>query len=486
MAGRPSLNETCSLILPAPLAERLLAHLFSGDGDEHGAVLAAGIARGTRGIRLLGRELFLAQDGKEYVQGERGYRMLTGGFVTEKIVHCRNEGLCYLAIHNHAGNDAVRFSSADLASHERGYPALLKIARGQPVGALVFARNAAAGDIWLSASRRLPLAETRIVGPSIRRLFPAPPPRPRGCDAKYDRQARLFGDAGQHLLAGTKVGVIGAGGGGSLLVEYLALLGVGHIVMTDPDRIKLPNLPRNVGATRWDARTLLTAEGRPPWLRRLGECIAARKVYVARRVACRANHRITIEAIPGDITLPDVAARFVDCDYLFLAADTNLARLVFNAIVHQYLIPGFQVGAKVPVDKVTGVVGDIFAVCRPVLPSSGCLLCNGLISPEGLQREAATPEERTAQRYVDDVDVIAPSVITLNATAASQAANDFLFAMTGLTRPDAPLDYMYFNPRCRAVRWETPRKDPVCEDCGVISDSRFARGDASSLPTRER
>ena len=99
LAGRRFLDR---LPGPAPLADRLLAQLFPGDGDEHGAMLAAGIARSPRGIRLLGRELFLARDGKEYVPGERGYRMLAGAFVTEKILHCRNEKLCYLATHTTA------------------------------------------------------------------------------------------------------------------------------------------------------------------------------------------------------------------------------------------------------------------------------------------------------------------------------------------------------------------------------------------------
>jgi hypothetical protein len=190
-----------------------------------------------------------------------------------------------------------------------------------------------------------------------------------------------------------------------------------------------------------------------------------------------------IDPIFGDITHDDVAAKFIDCDYLFLAADTNQARLVFNAIVHQYLIPGFQVGAKVPVDKATGVVKEVFTVCRPILPSSGCLWCNGLISSEGLQREAATAKEQGAQRYVEDPEVVAPSVITLNATAASQAANDFLFAHTGLAHPDTSLDYMYFSPRRRVVRFDTPRKDPACGECGIMSHSRFARGVGASLPT---
>ena len=43
--------------------------------------------------------------------------------------------------------------------------------------------------------------------------------------------------------------------------------------------------------------------------------------------------------------------------------------------------------------------------------------------------------------YVDEKSIVAPSVITLNAVGASQAANYFLFYMTGLTSPDASRGY---------------------------------------------
>jgi hypothetical protein len=130
----------------------------------------------------------------------------------------------------------------------------------------------------------------------------------------------------------------------------------------------------------------------------------------------------------GDVTYPAVAQGFVGCDYLFLAADTMQARQVFNAIVHQYLVPGVQMGSKVLSDQVTGDPSQVFGVVRPINPVSGCLCCCGLISPSTLQEEAQTDEERRAQQYVDDPDVMAPSVITLNAVAAAHAANDFLFA----------------------------------------------------------
>ena len=57
-----------------PLFKRLMAHLFHGDNDEHGAVITAGVSRSPRRIDLLAREVILAEDGVDYVPGRTGYR----------------------------------------------------------------------------------------------------------------------------------------------------------------------------------------------------------------------------------------------------------------------------------------------------------------------------------------------------------------------------------------------------------------------------
>ena len=40
-------------------------------------------------------------------------------------------------------------------------------------------------------------------------------------------------------------------------------------------------------------------------------------------------------------------------------------RLLFNAVVHQYLIPGVQLGSKVLVKQETGEVLDAYGVSQP-------------------------------------------------------------------------------------------------------------------------
>jgi ThiF family len=475
---------TWTLVLPEELYDRLHRHLFPGDGEEHGAVITAGIAETSRGSRLLARELIPAREGIDYVPGTRGHRMLTTDFIRRQVLDCRDRRLAYLAVHNHGGTTAVAFSRTDLESHERGYPALRDLTRGQPIGGMVFAEEAVAGDLWLPDGSRTDLVGARVVGRRLQFLHPSPPPSPPGADLAYDRQARLFGDRGQALLATLKVGVIGAGGAGSLLLQWLAHLGIGHLVAVDPEQLETPNLPRVVGATPWDAHPWLTDPARPAWVRRLGRRLATPKVRIAHRVARTPNTTGTFEPILGNIIDDLVARRLVDCDYLFLAADTMQARAVFNALVCQYLIPGMQVGAKVPVDQATGDVGAVFVVARPVTPDHGCLWCNGLIDPTRLREEGLSPAERDAQRYVDDQAVVAPSVITLNALAAALAADDFLFTITGLHHPTVTNDYLRFLPRRAQLSYDMPRADPTCLDCGQGPRSRRAKGDTKSLPTR--
>lgn len=228
------MNDAWTFTIDSSMYSELMRHLFPGDHDEHGAVIAAGITSTSRSTRLLARELFKAADRVDFVPGRRGYRMLTPEFVSEKIRYCRDAGLTYLAVHNHGGRGEVEFSTLDNSSHERGYPALLDIS-GRPVGALVLAEDALAGDIWTLGRSRRPIKETVVLGRNLTRLYPKPPPSPPKADATYDRQVRWFGDRGQALLGDLKVGVIGAGGAGLPLIGMLARIGVGTLVAVDPD-----------------------------------------------------------------------------------------------------------------------------------------------------------------------------------------------------------------------------------------------------------
>ena len=455
------------MTIPGGLYAELQRHLFPGDGDEHGAVILAGTCESDRGLRLVAREIHLAQDGVDYVPGKRGYRMLKAEFIQSRILRARDRRLAYLAIHNHGGTDSVGFSPDDMASHERGYPALLDIARGMPVGALVFARSAVAGDLWFPGGDRAPLSHTTVIGHRRRLLFPMPE-RHAARVGMYDRQSRLFGDAGQELLRRTRVGIVGLGGAGSILAELLSRLGVGEFVLADLDRADVTNLPRLVGARRRDAVV-------PSWVPTgIAERLRTPKVRIAVRNIRRANRTARIEAMARDFLEEDVAAAFKDCDFLFLAADTMGARLLFNAMVHQYGIPGIQVGAK----------RKRFLRQPDGEPEQACLWCNGLISPGRLQDEAVPEATKRGYAYVNDPAVIAPSVISMNAVACAHAADGFLFHLMDLTYDDAETGWFRWNSRRAVAGYDMPQRGVACVECSQTENSRFGMGDNGTLPTR--
>lgn len=461
------------IVFTGKLYKTLHEHLFPGDHDEHGAIVAAGIVRDASGnLRLLARDLFLAHDGIDYVPGKRGYRMLRAEFIYDHIRHCREQGLTYLAIHNHNGDDYVSFSRDDLDSHKRGYPALLDVMQGLPVGALVFARNAIAGDIWLSTSERRSITKARIVGEKFSELYPSTPRGEAGALSRYERQILLFGKKGQDRLKNARIGLIGLGGVGSMLAEYLARLGVGNFVIVDNDCLEPSNYSRVVGSTVKD----LPSSGISPKHQARG----TRKIEIAERVIRQAQPDASVEAIFDNFAIDAVARRFLKCDFLFLAADTMQARLVFNAIVHQYLIPGIQIGTKVrPLES--GEIEEAFTAVRWVLPHIGCLWCNGLISRYGLAWEGKSDNERKAQQY--GTGTTNPSVITMNAVGAAHAANEFLMYFQGLATVSHESAYMHFNHLRRSRSADEPRADSNCLECGSSAGSRVARGDGSLLPT---
>ncbi|WP_134050040.1 ThiF family adenylyltransferase [Mycobacteroides franklinii] len=480
MAQRTVNNNPWSVVITAAQWAALHAHLFPGDGDEHGAVLRCGIARSDRGSRLLVQAVVTAVDGVDYIDGARGYRKLTAEFVADNIDICAAHELAYLAVHNHRGRDRVGFSSTDMASHERGYPALLDINGGVPVGALVFADNAVAGDIWTLGGQRHPITHLRVVGRPALTLTPEPVPA-RVADPTYDRQTRFFGDRGQAILAESKVAVVGIGGVGSLITEYLARLGVGELVLIDPDRLEPSNLPRVAGSRREDSMPWLQNPTRPGWVRKIGAHLATPKVTIAARLARQASPDVRITSVRRSVVDSDVAALLTDCDHIFLAADSALARRVVNSVTHQYLVPNTQIGSKISVTD--GQVTDVFSVSRMSSPGSGCLQCNGLIPAWRLTEEATDAVQRRGQRYVDDEDVHAPSVISLNAVAASRAVDDWLMAIGGLTDSATSADHwVAYHPLTDDVIDHQPIKRCDCRHCGP---SRLARGDGVALLARD-
>ncbi len=99
-----------------------------------------------------------------------------------------------------------------------------------------------------------PVTDDRRPAAATFRAPPPPAPVPAAPRARthrrFDRTARLLGDAGVARLAGATATVFGVGGVGSFAAEALARSGVGRIILVDFDRICVTNTNRQLHATK--------------------------------------------------------------------------------------------------------------------------------------------------------------------------------------------------------------------------------------------
>ncbi|MBI4932900.1 MAG: ThiF family adenylyltransferase [Actinobacteria bacterium] len=447
---------------------RLHEHLHGSPG-EHGAVLLCGVARGVDHERLLVHEVHIAQDGSDYTYGDGVYR-LNGAFATRQALRARSEALVYIAVHPHGGFDSVEFSGVDLRSQHNSTKPLLAASGKDRVGWLVTAPAAANGVIRTKDGEE-PIAEV-VVLDEYQRLVRTPRPANSTIvrtEPRFARQALIYGDVGQRMFAGATVGIVGLGGGGAVLNDMLSSLGVGHLVHIDPERVDISNLPRLIGATRWDALEPISR-----WLpEKLRERLSRSKVAVAKRVARRNNPKIRLTTLRRAANHNDAVEALLKCDYIFLAADTAGARLLVNAVSAQYLIPMTQIGAKVRLDD-EGTVKDVYSVSRVVGRAPGCMWCNGLINTTRLAEEAVSVEQRADQQYVQGV--ANPSVKSLNVIGAAWAVEDFRNWFTGLR--SAGQLYTTAHPHEPRVTSSIPRHDAECPFC----TDALGRGATAALP----
>lgn len=448
--------------------ESLHAHLHRSDEDEHAAFLYAGVRNTSRGSELLIRRVVPVADHDFGPSDRGGYRQISARALTRAAVECEAEGSILVWAHSHPS--AVRhvgFSQPDQATHERAHPHMIDMTGGKPVASLVLGTESAAGEIWMPNGAVKALDHLDVVGARMSRLTASPLANGRA-GARFARQILMFGAAGQEALKAMKVAVIGAGGGGSLLVQGLAHLGVGQIVVLDFDRVSVSNLSRIVGAVPRDAMR------------------GNLKVAVMQRLVKAIDPDIAVTAIAGDVTYAADAEHILDSDYIFSATDTQFARFAVNAICHQFLIPGAQVGAKVVTNK-EGDVQLAYAMHRPLDLDGPCLECGGAIDLDALRLEQLSDDERHAQEYMEggESPIADPSVITLNSVAASLAMLDFQFAVTGMYPKGIRLGQRVYHAPERALRERIAKRRTGCRWCDRNSASSvFARGADGQLPLR--
>lgn len=228
----------------------------------------------------------------------------------------------------------------------------------------------------------------------------------------FKRNSQTFGAKTVNILQGMKIGVIGCSGTGSPLIQMLFRLGVGTLVIIDPDILGYENLNRIVLSLMSDADK------------------KALKVDVLKKHIENVNIGTEVITYPCLIQESREAINeLASCDFIFGCMDSVEGRHYLNLISTDYLVPMSDIGVKLVADgkgEIDSIVGNV----HYVYPNSSTLLERGVYTHEQLSAESlkrvSEEEYNNRQAYFENAEVESPAVISVNSMCSSVAVNDML------------------------------------------------------------
>jgi hypothetical protein len=229
-------------------------------------------------------------------------------------------------------------------------------------------------------------------------------------EGMQSRNLQTFGKKTMALLNKMKVGVVGCSGTGSPTIEQLKRLGVGELILVDPDFVDEVNLNRIIGSKFEDAKSKIP------------------KVDLMKREIEEVGFKTRVKTFNDHISRYDIVKELAQCDALFSCVDGAEGRHILNLISSFYLIPLIDMGVKLDADGNGGING-IFGSVHYIKPHGSSLLSRKQYSLTNLQSEATKRTNKEAferNQYLANVNESSPAVISINMQTASTAVNDFL------------------------------------------------------------
>lgn len=390
---------------------RLKAHLFPGDGLEAAAFLLAGRHHG-HGSHVLTVHRVIEIPYDEC--GERTAELVT--WPTERLAQVLPEVMrrdwAVLKVHCHPG-DYRTFSVRDDESDRELCASLYGWMNSDHVhGSLVMLPDGSLfGRVTTVKGEFARIERIGVAGDDLQWWFGDE--QIEDSPESQRRHVQAFGSRTVDLLRRLRVGVVGCSGTGSPVVEQLARLGVGGLVLVDPDHVEKKNLNRIINATWEDA-----CEQRP-------------KVEVLERAIAAMGLGTTLAALTVPLESVIAVRALAECDVLFGCMDTISGRALLNRLAVFYSLPYFDVGVRLVADGVGGV-SHVCGTVHYLQPDGTSLWNRGVVDEERLRYEGLRRfdpdylKQLEGEGYIRGAAEDRPAVVSVNLLFASLAVNELL------------------------------------------------------------
>ncbi|MDE2466947.1 MAG: ThiF family adenylyltransferase [Alphaproteobacteria bacterium] len=437
-----------SLRLTDDQHQALKAQLHPGDGREAAAWLLCGRRCDSERSILCGRQVFpIAHEASVRTTHSITWRMDSLSPVLDAAQALAAPAIVH--IHSHP-KGAAAFSTVDDECDRVLHVDLAKIYEdGEPSASLIMLPDGGLIGRGYRKGKFAPLDGAFVIGHLIRRF---PTADGNATAANEDDRNQVFGGGTTSLLSKLRVAVVGCSGTGSVIAELLARLGVGELILIDPDVVEDKNLNRIINSMQAHA-TMATPK------------VDALSVSITRNL-----DRNAPRVIPLRGTLAEAWRFTATADAVFGCTDSSEARMHLDRLCHQYVMPYIDVGVDLRADKLGGVSYAGMAV-HYLRPGGDSLLARHGYRMETVEAESlrrTDPElytERVRIGYIEGVDEDRPAVISINTQAASMAVNELLARLHGY-RSGRPADH---SSRYVNLIEEFQTSEPSGQPCPVMS-----------------
>lgn len=360
--------------------------LYGNNGIDKFALALCGSYSGDKVQRLLIREIMLCQD--------------SGGGLPEQ-----NSRI--MAMHEKAvrqANYVVHFTADDAAENGSG---------SEDRAALRMRFDGSLHGSVLHNGKRVPITTVKLVGNDLCFWPSADPVEMTAVPEFAVRHIQLFGQGTYNKLRNLSAAVIGCSGTGSPAIEQLARLGIGRLVLVDPDYIEEKNVNRIINSSIKDAKR------------------RAAKVDMLAKAVRKMGLGIKVEVYHKDISHPNVVRAIAGCDVVFGCMDSVDGRHLLNRLATFYLLPYFDIGIKLMADG-KGGIEQVCGTVHYLQPGGSSLLSRRVYTQEQLfaanlkRTDIHEYNERIKSKYIDGIDEDRPAVISVNMLFSAFAVNEFL------------------------------------------------------------
>lgn len=285
--------------------------------------------------------------------------------------------------------------------------------------------------------------------------------------SRFDRQVRVFGIEGQLLISSSTIALIGVGGGNTKIAFDLASLGIGKLILIDPDKWEEHN--RN-------------------------------RVFIPSNLCGRNKARSIknlIEFYYDDVEVEAFSTKaeevpekvYQEADLIVVGPDTFGTRIFGNRLALRLKKPAVFPAAGI--DSKEGKFSLMGGSVQVVIPGkTPCYECISQISQLDLDRETMDPvkKKKLAERYglEDKLEIpVAPAIASLNDVIAGMALWEIIKLITGIqpiveyqvyNALESKIEVLHadINPNCPACSPEKPHgKVETKNEEEVISVARW-------------